>query len=121
MKTKHCPNCDSRNLSYVINIFKKRTDKNYYTGEVQCDECKTSFIKKDIKEKRFIEKSKVNEVINKYFKRKENKNQETYKKANKIFPESLNESKIHYNLTNQLINIFKKEIEQKIKEVGNEN
>ncbi len=48
MKTKHCPKCDSKDLLYVIDIFKKRNEKEYYTGEVNCEVCKSNFIKKEI-------------------------------------------------------------------------
>ena len=49
MITKHCPYCDNTALEYVINIFKKRNDEGYYSGEVQCSNCKKEFTKDDIK------------------------------------------------------------------------
>ena len=49
METKHCPHCNSTSLGYAINIFKERTDKDYYTGAVTCNQCKSVFSKEDIK------------------------------------------------------------------------
>ena len=49
MKTKHCPFCNSTHLLYTVDIFKKPTDKDYYTGEVRCEECNKKFSEKEIK------------------------------------------------------------------------
>ena len=41
METKHCPTCNATELLYQIDIFKKGKDR--YTGDVQCENCKSQF------------------------------------------------------------------------------
>ena len=62
-KTKHCPKCDSKNLGYEFDIFKKPTDKNYYNGNVQCFDCKNKFNKSGLIIKHWILKSKQTERV----------------------------------------------------------
>ena len=43
MKTNHCPNCDSEDISREIDIFKELNEEGYYKGNARCNRCKQSF------------------------------------------------------------------------------
>ena len=65
METRHCPYCDCKDLNYTIDIFKKSTDKEYYTGDVNCSNCKKYFKIENIKIKEWVSKTEVLKAINK--------------------------------------------------------
>jgi len=68
METRHCPYCDCKDLNYTIDIFKKSTDKEYYTGDVNCSNCKKYFKIENIKIKEWVSKTKIKILITKLWK-----------------------------------------------------
>lgn len=54
MITKHCKNCMSTNLQHTVDLFKKLSDKDFYTGDVTCNDCNLEFKDTEIVIKKWI-------------------------------------------------------------------